>query len=747
MSKLVLNANGMIVKAAVEKAEDIVTVEETLSMAAHKGHANAIIRNIHKMVPVIEGVVLRAAQDKKTGKPYLYGERFYTEGSNNPNARALMEFASDFDTNEQAVIQLSHWDEDEKKLVPDHTVKCNDKTAKRLYVATKTHTLVVYAQLEKDLKKIYKSYSEKQLKNMKQKFVDEVETMGLRITKNNKVYVANKSVEGTHLTVLNWSPSNMRSETQLMTAIQPDDAFKIMDEVSGGALSQAMSGKLTVASLTKLSARLGILGAPSVEMAKAANEEFGYVIVLDEIKGPQDYNEETKEMLESNGIEIDDNTSDGGYCISVEMIQKSFAKLGRILSMEKALLFAAQTRANKYFTKVFGEAKTQKNMQFRLNRIIEMYGEDKVLFVEAGEDVTKLERYSEILKSNIVANNALPENERLSEKEILEKTLADLKKSYKAIVVGNRETLGCIIDYNGGKLLKNISLQKIVEGDVTTHLLDIAKCSETSTSGQMLAKFLIANKEATINALLECMADNFDAELENMLSGDVDAHKASLAQFMVRYVPNGVENTAALEALIKEMLPRLQSMIYKSKIDIKAYFQRALFDDTFFLTAGKVDSLLARNKWTGRLECYSRDVEVKFAKEIAEIKAREDLTLEQKDKATSELLTGVAFKYPSPSSDENAIVTYVTSEQLKARINAMYKAKQITRDERAILLDDFLNTSYGVTKLGADNTLKHKLAGMDTDYDGIAVVFEKKLVDILLTKYNNNDGLATIICK
>lgn len=711
MSKLVLNANGMIVKAAVEKAEDIVTVEETLSMAAHKGHTNAIIRNIHKMVPVIEGVLLRAAQDKKTGKPYLYGERFYTEGTNSPNARALMGFASDFDTNEQAVVQLSHWDEDEKKLVPDHTVKCNDKTADRLYVATKTHTLVVYAQLEKDLKKIYQKHSEKQLKDMKQQFVDEVETMGLRITKNDKVYVANKSVEGTHLTVLNWSPSNMRSETQLMTAIQPDDAFKIMDEVSGGALSQAIKGKLTVASLTKLSARLGILGAPSVEMVKAANEEFGYVIVLDEILGPQDYNEETREMLESNGIEIDDNTSDGAYCISVEMMQKSFAKLGRNLSMDKALLFAAQTRANKYFTKVFGEAKTQKNMQFRLNRLIEMYGEDKVLFVEAGADVSNLNR-----------------------------------EDYKVIVVGNRETLGCIIDYNGGKLLKNISLQKIVEGNVTTHLLDIAKCSDTSTSGQMLAKFLIADKEATINALLECMSENFDAELENMLSGDIDAHKASLAQFIIRYVANGTENTAALEALIKEMLPRLQSMIYKSKIDIKAYFQRALFDDTFFLTAGKVDSLLARNEYSGRLECYSRDVEVKFAKEINEIESS-NATRAEKDAKLAELLTGVAFKYPSPSSDENAIVTYVTSAQLKARINAMYKAKQITRDERAILLDDFLNTSYGVTKLGADNTLKHKLAGMDTDYDGIAVVFEKKLVDILLTKYNDNDGLATIICK
>lgn len=711
MSKLTVNANEMIVKAAIEKAENIVTIESALSLAAHKGHANAIIRNIHKMVPVIEGIVLRAAQDKESGDMYLYGEKFYTEGSNNPNARALMEYAKDFDTEEQVTIPLSHWDENEKELVSDYTVKCNDSTAKRMYVFTKTHTLVIYSQLENDIRKIMKNSTDAEIKDVKGKLVDNVETMGLRITNKNRVYVANKAVEGTHLTVLNWSPSNMRSETQLMTAIQPDDAFKIMDKVSGGALSEAMAGKLTVAGLTKLSARLGILGAPSVEMVKAANEEFGYVIVLDEILGPQDYNADTKKMLESNGIDIDNNTSDGAYCISVEMIQKSFARLGRNLSIDKALLFAAQTRANKYFTKVFGEAKTQKNMQFRLNRLIEMYGEDKVLFVEAGTNVSHLNR-----------------------------------EDYKVVVVGNRETLGCIIDYNGGKLLKNISLQKIVEGDVTTHLLDIAKCSETATSGQMLSKFLTADKEATINALLECMSNNFDTALENILSGDVNAHQASLAQFILRYVENGAENTAALEALIKEQLPQQISMAYKNRIDIKAYFQRALFDDTFFLTAGKVDSLLARNEYSGRLECYSRDVEVKFMEEINEIE-NSGLTREEKDAKLAVLLTGVAFKYPSPSSDENAIVTYVTSAQLKARINAMYKAKQITREERATLLDDFLNTSYGVTKLGADNTLKHKLAGMDTDYDGIAVVFEKKLVDILLTKYNDNDGLATIICK
>lgn len=705
MSNLTI-VNGKVVKKAVV-ADATGVKADSLSIVAHKAHAKAILKEIHAMVPVIEGIILRAKQDKDTQETYLIGERFNTAGSNNPNSRALMEYLGDFDKEGQPIVQLSHWDENEKCLVPDYSVKCNDKDADRVYVETKSHTLVVYARLEADLRKIMKNASDAEIREEKNKLVDAVENMGLRITNKDRVYIANKSVEGTHLTVLNWSPSNMRSETQLMTRIQPDTAFKIMDDVSGGALSQALKGKLSVSKLIKASARLGILSAPSVEMVDSANDKFGYVIVLDKILGPQDYDKDNQAKLDEIGIEIDDNTSDGSYCISVEMLQASFAKLGRRLPKAKVLLFAAQTRANKYFTKVFGEAKTQKNMQYRLKRIVELYGEDKVLRVAAGTDVSGLN-----------------------------------KKDYKAIVVGNVDCLGCIIDENGGKLLKNIDLQTIVDGNVTTHLLDIAKCSETKTSGQMLAKFLVADKEATVNALLDCMVDAFDKQLDNMLNGDVDAHKSSLAQFILRYAEGGQENTAALEALISEQITLQKSMVYKSRVDIKAYFQRALFDDTFFLTNGKVDSLLARNKYSHRLECYSRDIEAMFVDEIEAIETNTELSTDEKDKALAELLTGVAFKYPSPSSDENAIVTYVTRRQLKDRIEALDLDKEV----KAILKDDFLNTSYGVTKLGADNTLKHKLAGMDTDYDGIAVVFERKLVDILLAKYADNDGLATIIC-
>lgn len=707
MSKLVLNAQGMIVKAAVVDTKD---VQPVMTLEAHRAYTNAIIKNIHKVVPVIDGIILRARENG--AKIELYGETFKTVGSNNPNAMALMAYANDFNKDGQSTVQLSHWDEKKKQLVSDYTVKCNDKSKDRVYYETNTHTLVVYGVLESDIKKIMSKASEAEIRNEKARLIHDAQNMGLVVNADNTIEIADKAVNGQHLTVLNWSPSNMRNETQLMTSLKPNEAFEIMDEVSGGALSQALKGDLSIQALIKASARLGILGAPAVPMVESANDDFSYVIVMDKIQGPTDYDEETQANLEAEGIEIDTNTNDGAFWPSVEFIAASFAKLGKKLPIKKAILFAIQARANKYFTKVFGEAKTQDNMQYRLKRIIETYGEDKVLRVPAGTDVSSLN-----------------------------------KKDYKVIIVGNENCLGSIIDTNGGKLLNNIDLQTIVDGHVMTYLLDIAKCSETATSGQMLQKFLTADKDETIRVLLECMGNKFDSDLEEKLYGEVNPHTSSLAQFMLRYAKDGVNNTAALEAVIKEEVKKQISLVYKSKVNIKAYFQRALFDDTFFLTNGKVNSLLTKNKYTGRLECYSRDVEVKFADEIAEIESNEELSREQKDRKLAILLTGVAFKYPSPSSDENAIVTYVTAAQLKARINDLFRARVINNNERKVLLDDFLNTSYGVTKLGADNTLKHKLAGMDTDYDGIAVVFEKGLVDILLNKYEGTDGLATVICK
>lgn len=756
-SMLVVDANGMVRKSTeVLAVENAISLEKALSLKAHNAFSKRLTKNIHNVVPVIEGVIVRAGKNQD-GEIYIYGQKFYTEGNNCPNARALMEYAGDFNATEKFDVQLSTWNEKERKLEDSYSVTCNDKNAKRLYVFTKTQVLVVYGELEKDLKNIYGPEADEQMiAKKKQEYVDNIEAMGLKIGPKGGISLAGKvapSTEGSHLTVLYWSPSNMRNETQLFTPVKQNEAFKILDQVSGGALSLALKGELTISGLIKLSARLGIMSAPAISIGVSADEETGYVIVLDKIKGPQDYDKAQNANLLANGIEIDDNTSDGAVCVSVQEVQKAFKMNGTNMTIEKALYFAMQTRADKVFTKVFGEAKTQENMQFRLKRLIEMYGADRVLYLKAGEDVTGLDKYKELLKANKIANDKLPENERLSEKEIANKTLKDLKEFYKVIVVGNKDNLGYIIDKNGGKLLDNIDLQKIAEGNITTYLLDVAKCSDTATSGQMLSKFLVADKLRAIKALLGCVIRQFDNELNEMLYGDIDTENCSLAQFILRHGKTednenaGQFNAAALESLVKEFLPRFESAINKSKIDIRAYFQRALFDDSFFLTNKKINGILETNEHTGRLECYSRDVEVKFADEIAEIEADESLSQLEKDAKISWLLTAAVIKYPSVSSNEFALVTYVTSKQLKRRIGLLYKAGIITEEEKDVLEDDFLNTSYGVTKLGADNTLKHKLAGMDTDYDGVAVVFEQELVQILVDKNKDNDGVVTVISK
>ena len=255
---------------------------------------------------------------------------------------------------ESIIITFFTKQEKEKTIEKKYKIKCNDKTQDRVYYETNTHCVVIYGALDGDINEIYKNATDEQKRAKKKEFVDRIENLGLIMDANNEVHVASNAImEGRTLSVLNWSPSNMRNETQLMTPIKPDEAFKILDEVSGGALSQALQGELSIEALIKASARLGILGAPAIPMVNSANAEFGYVIYMKEIQGPADFSKEENDKLVNAGIKIDTNTYDGAVAISVEMIKATFARYGMKLSTENALSFAVQTRATKFFTKVF----------------------------------------------------------------------------------------------------------------------------------------------------------------------------------------------------------------------------------------------------------------------------------------------------------------------------------------------------------------------------------------------------------
>lgn len=695
---------------SMENVKGLVKDRKHIDVEVHGKLASKITKPIYQIVPIIEALVIRVRQNETTNALEVYAQKYFSKGSNNPNAINLMAANGDF-TPGRALeqVDIEQWDEKTKTFKKMYSVICNDMKAKTQYIRTNTHTLVVYGMIDKDLRDL----KQNDIPALKKRLVNDINTCGL-IEQNGEVTIATTKAipEDARLyQVLNWSPSNLRSETQLFSSLKASSAFNVLNDVSGNVLEEVFTAEKSIGALIKDSARVGILGAPSVPLAKSANDDFGYVVVLDKITGPYDYKEEINKGLKAKRIDIDNNLWDGAAVYGLSWFIKAMAQLGVKLTKDQALYFAAQTRANKYFTKVFGEVKTDANMIYRKDLICDMYEESQILRVQAGTDVSKLN-----------------------------------KKDYKVIIVGNENCIGSIIDTNGGKLLNNISLQSIVDGDITTYLLDIAKASNTCLSGQMVEKFLIADMPSTIEAVKERVQYNFNLDLQNAYEGDVDATNCSLEQFIFRYVDGGEKCQVALEALINEKIKQFQSIVKKLKVEIDAFFQRALFDDSHFLTKGKIDGILGCNKYTNRLECYSRDIEEIYKDEINAIELDETLNRDEKDEALAKLLTGAAFKYPSPSSDENALVTYVTSSQIVRKANMLRKQGVISQEECNMIKDDFLNTSYGVTKLGPDNTMKHKLAGMDTDYDGIAVVFESKLVDILLKKYQDTDGLATIIC-
>lgn len=717
MKKQTIIVDGKVKVVMAKEVETVETVEvnelvkdrKGINVNNHSKISSKITAPIYQIVPIIESILIRARRNEKTNEIEVYGQKCYSKGSNNPNAINLMAANGDFNPGRALEqVDIQEWDEKERRFKKTYSVICNDANSDIQYVRTNTHTLIVYGMIEKDLKRL----KENDIPNMKKTLVNDINTCGL-VEYNGNISIAKTKdipLEAKLYQVLNWSPSNLRSETQLFSCLKASKAFNVLNDVSGNVLKEVFTAEKTIGALIKDSARVGILGAPSVPLTESANEEFGYVVVLDEITGPYDYTDEVNKELIANGIEIDNNLWDGAAVYGLSWFIKAMAQLGVNLTKDQALYFAAQTRANKYFTKVFGEVKSDENIIYRKDLICDMYKESQILRVPAGTDVSKLN-----------------------------------KANYKVIIVGNENCLSTIIDTNGGKLLKNISLQSIVDGHIITYLLDIAKASNTCLSGQMVEKFLVANMEATVEAVKERVKYNFNQDLSNAFEGDVDATNCSLDQFIFRYVDGGEKCQVALESLIKEKLSQFQSIVKKLKVEIDAFFQRALFDDSHFLTKGKIDGILGCNKYTNRLECYSRDIEEIYKDDINAIELNESLNRDEKDEMISKLLTGAAFKYPSPSSDENALVTYVTSSYISRKAKMLCEQGIITKKEADMIEDDFLNTSYGVTKLGPDNTMKHKLAGMDTDYDGIAVVFETKLVDILLEKYQNTDGLATII--
>ena len=526
--------------------------------------------------------------------------------------------------------------------------------------------------------------------------VDNIISQGLTISKNE--VTLGKTEEGTHIEALIWTPSNERNGQILFTSVDPTIAWNKLEAIGGGSISRKLAGKMPVAKFKKLASRLGLFATPAVEFAQVGTENHGLLVLDHELLSEEDFNNVSKEILARIGVEIDAKQWDGAAFFSAELALDGLKNLGMSrIDIKKALMFAFQLRVEQVYAKVFGEALHQSIINKMAKFII--------------EELDKIET-------------------------------ATGKKLYR--IYGNENCISMILDGNAAKIV-DLDQDAREEG-MTVYLLDIAKGSESGTATQMTDKFAIFNKEATAEFLFnrgkkDCLdyAKSIGDNDCSLLGEDINVWqtllnigKSAPADSQIAF--NVYSDQYIISKMLKDTSKKHEAAYKKGRVSIASEFERALFDSTYLLTNGAINSIL-RVTELGAIECYSTDVLERFAEEIEAIETDESLTADEKTSKLDEILTGAVIKYPTPGREEIELVRFKTEREIRATIMTYVNDGIIDQATARLVFNYFSFTSYGVIKIAADNALKHKLAGMDTDYDGVVVILEKELVDILVDVY------------
>ena len=517
---------------------------------------------------------------------------------------------------------------------------------------------------------------------------DEVISKGISITEDNKVFVGERE-NAEKVDVLVATPSNERNKQLLATNVEANIAWERLEKIGGKAISKKLAEGMPLSKFNKLAKRLGIFATPAIPFAKVGNDKFGMLLVNTEILGDFDFNKEMADILASIGVDIDNNQFDGICWFSNNFMLEGIKNLGvKHLNARQAGMFAPQNRAEALYSKCLADVVS------------------------------------------------MPIIKRL--KEVLESRLP--KEALK--VVGNPNEIGLIIDTNGAKLL-DLDFEFNAEG-IMVYLLDLAKGTKSGTDNQLSYKLGTMNLEATMKAYKELAAKDmkeFNDSFADVATGLLDS-KMDVNKLLVNIAKNNPQSYLASQVfrdkyiiadIAKDGVVKHEAAYRRGRVAVDSLFQRAMFDCSTLITNGAVQGVLGVDS-RGCIECFSNDILDEKKEEIEAIE-NSNLTAYQKKAKLDELLTAFIIKHPAPGMEEIQLVRFKTVNEIKLSLAELYKAGTITKEDVDLLFQYFYFTSYGVIKIAPSNVLKHKLAGMDTDFDGVKVVFEPSLVAIVVDFY------------
>lgn len=277
-----------------------------------------------------------------------------------------------------------------------------------------------------------------------------------------------------------------------------------------------------------------------------------------------------------------------------------------------------------------------------------------------------------------------------------------------AVVIGEKDApVAVVMDCDGYKV------EPVMGAPFNLHILCVAKTTNSNLLNVQVLNKMPVNEDS-INRLAKTAIESIDSikveEVEIPIATVTDATRVN--NCLLSYSETSdwhkerISNDRHLwKTTIKANVRELSSKISKGKLPSEdVYFSRVLFESN---PCVGLPEILDASKY----EAFSKDILDAKADEISEIENDDTLTLDEKDAKLAELLSGVIVKNPSPGEDEYEKVVFLTKNQIKRRAS---------KDIRAAF--NLINSSYGTITLACSALIKSKLAGFDTDFDGMSIM-------------------------
>ena len=380
-----------------------------------------------------------------------------------------------------------------------------------------------------------------------------------------------------------------------------DKIEKINGYVYTGLFSKPVSGE----KILKSNSRLGNYGSNMQLLTEIDLSVYQVAIVEDSITGSYDYEPEVKEVMDKNGIKIDNHINDGALYLSISIVQNIFKTLNMDIDKRAALTAALQLRIGTVTAKCMSRTLEQQDMM-------------------------------------------------------------RIAKQYNAKFYGNPNgELALLIDEDGAKLINEIDLST-GKAILKVYVMAMANASTPHTSGQHLIKYMNVDAARTLEIMDKLTTEALDNYITGQI---MDGNNNSTVYAKIRSLvgEEALSSRMLMESLIKDTITYATSAVAKNRLAIEGIYSHMMFDLSYALTNGAVDYILGINKY-GLIEAYSADICKKYAKEIAEIENDPTLSEEERELKLQAKLSATVIKFPSAGPDEYEVIVYQTENQIKAKI-------------------------------------------------------------------------------